>query len=365
MERQLHYLMRMQARFLVVIAAFTLVGCRQRDRSGAAGSSSAAAKRAEAAAARALAGIDEDEESGGAKQGKGGGSGANRWRDTGVYIDGRPIGMLGFGELPIGLKPVWIEEEHSIELEPGYTGPTTQIIAERRYRLLDYLKAAGVDVARIKEIHVMGPKLSEVIIASGKELRSATGQQFMFRFGGGVGGKPIPAVPANFGNRVKPDKISAVMAYITKKPPVLVPDEGLALDGKPVDGVPYFGEPVRGGVRVYDDDRLSLIIKKATLEETPGEMGSDHKMHWKLATLFKQSGVDLSKVVEAWAIADERRKQKFTRAELDTLTFTLSDSDKNEILVGDGKLRVNALALHSHALKPEELPQIRPDESID
>jgi len=208
----------------------------------------------------------------------------------------------------------------------------------------------------------MGPKLSEVMIATGKQMRSKAGREVTFRFGAEVGGKPIPAQPEGFGNGKHSDKIAAVMVYIHKKPPVLIPDEGLALDGKLVDGIPYYGDPLRGGVRIYQEDTLALQIKRPMLRETPGEIGPDGKQRWKLASLLEAHGVDLSKVVEAWGIADERRQQKFTRAELDQLTFQIGEKEKNEILVGDGKLRVNAIALHAHALKTDELPQIRPDE---
>jgi hypothetical protein len=219
-------------------------------------------------------------------------------------------------------------------------------------------------VRKIKEIQVMGPKESQVIIASGKELRSKKGQSFMFRFGASVGGKAIPVVPDGFGNGVMPDKMGCVMVYIDKKPPVLVPDEGLAVDGKVVDGVPYYGEPMRGGVRVYVDDRLSAALKPQSLDEFPAEVAADGTKRWKLGSVLKQNGIDLSKVVEAWSIADERRKQKFTRAELDTLTFTLSPDSKNDILVGDGKLKTSTLALHSHALQPSEMPDTRMDEDV-
>ncbi len=370
LERRLHYVRRMQSRYMIVMVAFAAswTGCKRHDRSGivvGTAEAASAGKRAEAAAAQALM-ADEDEESGGGGKRQGSsGTGINRWKDSGVYVDGKPVGMLSFGELPIALKPVWVPQQHSIELEPGHTGPTTKMIPERRYRMIEYLKAVGVDVARIKEIQVMGPKSTQVIIASGKDLRSKKGRDFMFRFGASVGGKPIPDLPPDFGNGVKPDKMGGVMVYIDKKPPVLDPDQGLELDGKPVDGVPYFGDPVRGGVRVYDDDRLCLDIKRSLLKETPGEVGPDGQEHWKLAALLKQNGVDLSKVVELWAIADERRKQKFTRAELDALTFTLDAKQKNELLLGAAKVRANALALHSHALQPNELPQIRADEDMD
>jgi hypothetical protein len=365
MERGLHYAIQMRARSVVLIALFALVGCKKRDRSGIVVSpANASAKQAELKAAQALMGTA-DEEMGVGNKAKGSGTGANKWRDIGVYVDGRPVGVLSFGELPIALKPTWVVEEHSIELEPGYKGPTTRKSYARRYRIVDYLKAVGVDLRRVKEIQVLGPRTTQVIIASGKDLRSPKGQELMFRFGASVGGKAIPVVPDGFGNGVMPDKMSAVMVYIDKKPPVLKVDEGLALDGKVVDGVPYYGEPMRGGVRVYDDDRLTTVINKQLLEDAPAETSPDGKRRWKLSALLKQSGVDLSKVVEAWAIADERRKQKFSRAELDALTFTMDDEKKNQIFVGDAKLRVEALALHSHALAPDELPQIRPDESSD
>ena len=92
-----------------------------------------------------------------------------------------------------------------------------------------------------------------------------------------------------------------------------------------------------------------------------GEGGPGGGRRWKVAGRLKESGVDLSEVVAAWAIADERRKQKYSRAELDALTFTMDYEKKNQILVGDAKLRAEALALHSNALAPDELPQSRPD----
>ncbi len=365
-------------RGIATFAALVLVagagsGCHRRSRglivgdaqASAASSTTSAARAAEAATARAFAGGDDDEDVGGSnagEPGKGGGQGGNKWRDCGVYVDGRPVGVLAWGELPIGLKPTWKAEEHSIEFDYGYKGPRTRTSYERRYKFVDYLKAVGVDLAKIKELHVMGPKESEVLIATGKQLRSKAGQELMFRFGAVVGGKPIPVVPEGFGNGKHSDKIGAVMVYINKKPPVLVPDEGLALEGKLVDGIPYYGDPFRGGVRVYADDRLTLQIKRPMLREVPADVGADGKKRWSLWKLLEQKGIDTSKIVEAWAIADERRKQKFTRAELEKLTFELSDKGNNEILVGDGQLKVTALALHDHALKPDELPQIRPGE---
>ena len=48
--------------------------------------------------------------------------GASRWKDTGLYVDGKAFGILVFGELPAALEPVWVEQEVS-RLEPPKEGP--------------------------------------------------------------------------------------------------------------------------------------------------------------------------------------------------------------------------------------------------
>jgi len=333
---------------------------------GGAHAASRSGRQAELAAAAAVSGDvggGDDDEGGGSKK-SGNSKGNNRWRDTTVYVDGQPAGVLSFGELPVGLKPVWIEEKHSAEVEPGSHDPGYKIVQVRRYRFADLLTAMGVDLAKVREIHVMGPKLTEVIIASGAELRSKTGREFMFRFGSIIGGKAIPVVPANFGNRVMPDKIAAVMVYIDKKPPTLVPDEGLALDGKVVKDIPYFGQPIRGGIRIYDDDRLALLVKRHSLEDLKPVSMADGLRHYRLLDLMRVQAPNapIDKVVEGWVIADEERKRKLTRAELETATVAIGDKQKTEVDVGSEKLPATAVALHSHHLGADELPQIRPEE---
>ena len=356
--------MRIRSVVFSILLCASITGCKHRHVSGRAQARSAA-KSPELDGSRVLGSADEEYGNNNKRKGKGSGANAGRFRDTGIYVDGRPIGVLGFGELPIALKPVWVPEEHSIEFDYGYKGPRTRTTLARRYRVIDILKACGVDVERIKEIQAMGTKPTEVIIASGKELRSKKGQDFMIRFGASVGGKPIPVVPDQFGNGLMPDKISSIMVYITKKPPTLDRELGLQLDGKTVDGIPYYGDQMRGGVRVYSDDRLQLAIGPQLLEDMPATVGPDGKKHWSLIAVLKANGLDLSKVVEGWVIADERRKHKYTRAELDNITFTVDAEHKNQLLLGDGTVRVDAFALHSHALTPDELPQIRPEESAD
>jgi len=290
-------------------------------------------------------------------------SGNARWKDTAVYLDGRPIAMLNFGELPITLQPYWYEERVSAPKKAGSKDPGYRIIKQRRYRFNDYLRALGVDPAKVREIHVVGPKLTETIIATGKDLISKDGKQFGFRFGGEVWGKALPVTPFEFGNGRSPDKIASVMIYIEKEPPRLVRNDGLYLGEEKITDVPYFGEPLRGGVRVYLDDRLESIIKRNLLEESAmGVKGDDGVTRWPLLAFLRAQGVDTSKMSEAWIISGEKRVERLSRAQLEKASFEASPQSKGEILIGDKKLPANAVAFHTKALRPEQLPVILPEE---
>src|SRR5450432_3779134 len=135
-------------------------------------------------------------------------AGAARWKDTGVYLDGKPIGFLTFGELPITLKPTWIKDKVSANKRPGTSDPSWRWAESRSYKFTDYLRALGLDPAKVRELHVYGPKPSDSIVVTGRDLMSARSAGFRFRFGSGASGKAIPEEPLNFGNGRTPDKIS-------------------------------------------------------------------------------------------------------------------------------------------------------------
>jgi len=282
-------------------------------------------------------------------------SGAARWKDTGVYLDGKPIGFMTWGEMPITLKPTWVKDKVSANKRPGSKDLGWRWAQQRFYRFTDYLEAMGVDIKTVKELHVYGPRFSESVIATGKDLQSPLAREFMFRFGSNVAGKAIPKVPDGFGRGRAPDKISGVMIYIEKKPPTL-DDEGFTLDGIPQEGVPYYGEPIRGGVRVYLDNRLATIIKRQELDPKKATKAADGELQWSLAELLTAQGVDTSKVAEVWVIRDERRGEQFPATELPTMTFQASSQAKGGVMLTDKLIRANAIALHTKPLAPADLP---------
>ena len=289
-------------------------------------------------------------------------NGMARWKDTGVYVDGKPISFLNWDELPITLKPTWVKDKVSQNKPPGCPDcPSWKWSEQRFYKFTDYLTALGVDWHKIKMLHVYGTKLSQTIAVTPKDLERADSGEFMFRFGADIAGKPIPHVPPHFGNGKQPDKINGVMIYIDKKPPTIT-REGIELDGEPIDGVPYYGEPLRGGVRIYLDDKLAAIIKRSELDVKKATQTPDGDLHWKLAEFLASNGVDTSKIVEGWVIRDGRRKEKLAWSDLSKMTFSANDKAHGDIALGDQKLDTHVLALHTRAIKPEELPVVRPEE---
>jgi hypothetical protein len=290
--------------------------------------------------------------------------GMSRWKDTGVYLDGKPIGFIQFGELPIALKPTWVKDKVSDNKPPGCPieqCPGWKWSQQRFYKFTDYLAAVGVDIHKIKMLHVYGPKLSQTIAVTARDLQRPDAGEFMFRFGADVGGKPIPHVPPHFGNGKQPDKMTSVMIYIDKKPPTITRD-GIELDGVEQTGVPYYGEPLRGGVRIYVDDKLVTIIKRQELDVKQATKSADGDLHWSFAAFLKSRGVDTSKVVEGWVIRDERREENIAWSDLEKMSFSAGQRAHGGVMIGDKELRANAIALHSRAIQQSELPVITPDE---
>ncbi len=288
--------------------------------------------------------------------------GMARWRDTGVYVDGKPIAFLNFDELPISLQPVWVKDKVSQNKPPGCKEcPAWKWSEQRYYRFTDYLKALGIDIHKVKMMHVYGPKLADTIAVTSKDLLSPAANDFLFHFGSDISGKPIPHVPPNFGNRMQPDKINGVLIYIDRKPPTITRD-GIELDGIPQDGVPYYGEPLRGGIRIYLDDHLAAIIKRQELDPKKATQTPDGELHWSLAQFLADKGVDTSKIVEGWVIREALRREEIPWKDLSKMTFSAGDRAHGGILLGDQNYQTHVLALHTRAIRRDELPVIHDDE---
>ncbi|MHC4831615.1 MAG: hypothetical protein ACYTFT_14875, partial [Planctomycetota bacterium] len=270
-------------------------------------------------------------------------TGMAKFKDPGVYVDGKPVSFLKWGELPVPLKVWWFEERAAIPFNAKTKGPRYKLIKQRRYYWVDYFKALGVDVSKIKEMHIYGGSKRRIaVVVKGDQLRSRA--DFGFRFGTDVQGKPIPACPLNIADGNCPDNIRSVTVYLDKKPPTR--KGGYFYTGdKRILGIPYYGEPMRGGIRVYMDGPLVAQIKRRKLkDESLKAPSTDGKTHWKFFAFLKTQGVDTDKIQEAWIINDNRRKHRLTRAELVDATFTAASQRKGRILFGAKKYETKAIA---------------------
>lgn len=289
-------------------------------------------------------------------------NGLAAFKDPGVYVDGVPRGMLTFGELPVPLEVAWYEEEAAVPFKAGDPGPRTKLVKQRRYRFRDYLTAIGVDLARVKALHIYGGQRRVVAVSiSGDELRAA--DDFTFRFGAEIGGKPIPACPPGVGDGKCPDIIGVVTVYVDKEPPRR---EGghFYLGDERVKDIPYHGPPLRGGIRVYKDNVLVATIKRNALAKSgaavKGPKGDDR---YALFAFLEERGVALGDVSEAWLVHGERRVKRVPKEALLGASFSADAAHQGAILFGDDDTPTQAIALHTRPLKPEDLPVILPEEA--
>jgi len=288
-------------------------------------------------------------------------SGMARFKDPYVYVDGQPRGVLKWAELPLDLEPVWEEVRAAVNWRKGDPWPDHVIERERRYRMTDYLAALGVNVRKVKEVHIYGGGRSErpAAVVPGAEMRRHK-DDFQFRFGSFTYGKPIPVCPDRAWNCA--DHILSISVYVNKKPPKKTED-GMFLGDEPVVGVPYFGEPLRGGIRILLDGRYVARIKRRMLEgEDIMVIKDDDSVHWKFLPFLEKQGVDTSKIQEAWLVRGQRLARHVTRGELEFATFTASPQGKGAILFGRENTVTTSLQLHTKTMDPNELPVILPHE---
>ena len=278
-----------------------------------------------------------------------------KWRDAGFYIDGEQLGVLWFGELPRKLEPVWVEQIDDLDFKPGDKGPRQRIIRQRRYRIADYLTAVGGDISTVKMVHVHGGG-GHVAEIPGDVFREWK-DSILFAFGAETSGKAIPLFPTGMPINTSFDRISAITVYIERAPPVIGEDFFPRLDGKRVVGIPYFGTPLRGGVRVYKDDRLAGIIKRRKLSEVgvPLVEELDGHVSFELFKALAALDIDTSNVECGEVIYDERRTKILPRETLAEASVKAISGRSGAVRFRDGT-ELQALALYTHEI--EALPAV-------
>ncbi|HEX8792459.1 MAG TPA: hypothetical protein VF765_16030 [Polyangiaceae bacterium] len=176
-----------------------------------------------------------------------------QFKDSAVYVDGKAKGILSYGELPSTLVPSAQPEIDDLDVA-------------RYYRLADYLEAVGVDLSRVREMHVYGSH-DRVAVITGEELRTQR-DKLLFDFTQQTAGKPRARWAQTHALKHRPmvDVILGISLYVDKTPPAYVKGE-LLVDGQPVEGIPYVDDGIPKGTRVYVDGRLDGWVRRKTLPD--------------------------------------------------------------------------------------------------
>lgn len=275
--------------------------------------------------------------------------GFSMFKEAWVYVDGKPIGVMREVELP-PIEPVWVDEVEYLDFKAGDPGPHERVFQVRRWRLSDYLAAAGVDLKKINGVYLHG----------GRGVVNLKGDVFR-RFADGIHfdltGNTDMKLRIFLPGALRPylntsfDRYAAVSVTIDK--PYLKSNEGNDLvmpDGTIVEGIPFYGQPLRGGVRVYLDGRLALVIKRNSL----GDEGrvAPGKDEWNLQALLTARGHDVSKIGAIDWVDDKNRVSRLGAEAMAGLSFAASSAKSGSVTLSTGG-ETNAVLLWSDGKVPE------------
>ena len=235
-------------------------------------------------------GMDEEgDETGGGGGGDRGGGGAKKKRfgQSPVYVDGKPVAVVAYGELPPWLptRPIKLGDGREVT----------------RFLLAEYFEAIGVPVAKISQVHLYGGR-GRIAIISGDDIRRVR-KDLMFSFTEGEEGK----MRMHWGPKIDVsdtiDKVQAVAIYVERKAPRwdrakwgLVDDSGVE-----IEGIPFVEHPLKGGVRFYLDGRIAHHLKRNRTFDRKVEptMMVDGTPYFRLFEYLELMGVDTRGVVAA------------------------------------------------------------------
>jgi hypothetical protein len=281
-------------------------------------------------------------------------SGGGNMKDAVVYLDGKAKGVLKYVELPASLKPFFLPEYAEFD----------SLAVPRYYRLADYLQAVGIDLSKAHEIHVYGSH-DRVAIITAEELRELR-DKVIFDFTQEVGGKARARWSQTHAFTHKPmvDVILGIAVYAEKAPPTFAHGEQL-VDGKPIDDpIPYVGDGVPKGTRVYVDGKLTGWVRRKSLPS-------------KLVAPKSEPGQTKfsTDAFLAWVGADARNAKAIDFYDSDTMlarvegrSWALSKSDYlfelpqrshgqvKEIFPGDKSSRLTAIQVYVHTTPPARTP---------
>ncbi len=318
-----------QARFRCLRRVLPLVlataGCSP-ERADPAPTAVAASSASATSSASAAVSATAEPARGGRGDGSGGGQRGKRFGDAAVYADGKPLGVLRFFELPPGLvvRPQ--------KLQDGREVP--------RYRIAEYLESVGIDLTKVKEVHLQGGR-SRASIVPGSELRKFK-NELLFSFTRGDGGKARVEWPdAQVDVNTTIDTIVSMSVYLELQPPRFDSKARVFLDekGQRFEGVPYTKpEESLRGTRVYADGKLTGSVKRKRLTDSVlAKSYTPQKPRFSLDAYLASTGVDPSRITTLAVVRGDGLVARLDAAEWkkarEKAEFSLAPGSEGRILV--------------------------------
>jgi hypothetical protein len=173
--------------------------------------------------------------------------------DVPVFVDGKEVAVLRYGELPPGV--------------PATTNPRDDDHRVAFYRLWDYLKAIGVEPARVKAVH-FADKGFRIGALEGSELR-ADEDRFVFDFLDEKAGLAKPAwITKGLKTKLRIDGFYGVNVFVNTTPWAIDPAHHCYWEDDDCKPVVRFTEgDLMKGTRVYDDGKLVGYVKRRLVGE--------------------------------------------------------------------------------------------------
>ena len=276
-----------------------------------------------------------------------GGKNFAAFKETWIYVDGVPRGALLFAELPAELPIAWKDDIEGLDFVASDPPPHDKKIQRLRWRLADYLKLAGIDVAKIKMVYLHG---SGYVAIPGPQFRKfASG--ITFDLTGNDLSKSRFYWPTNMRTNTSYDRYAAVSVFIDK--PLLKLDEhnNPFIGDVEVNGIPYHGTPERGGFRVYVDYKLAMVVKRNEL----GKVGQLAVDRWNLMKLLEARGVKLAPAAGDLVVSKDQivqKRERLDEAYVRDLEIGVNPQASGTMLVGVDNRPATALHLYTQGHVP-------------
>jgi hypothetical protein len=318
-----------------LVGALLLSGCKAKEHAPAAVDSSKTTE-----VVKATPPVDKSPEELSAKHGAkwvdpdndGGGAGFKGFKEAWVYVDGKPVGVLREVELP-PLPEVWLDQVEQLDFKAGDPGPHERIYQVRRWRLADYFDAVGIPRKKIKEVIIHGGK--GVVLIPGDLFRKYA-DGVLFDLTGQQETKLRVALPYELNKQVNNtyDRYAAVSVIVDKPAPTVNESDDLMLDGVQLEGIPYYGQPLRGGIRVYLDGKLAMVIKRNSLgDEGRVAPGTDA---WNVGAPMTARNVDASKVTAIDVLDPMQVVTRLPDHDVNALSFSTSTQAQGAVVLASG-----------------------------